>query len=262
MPLSPRPRRSLFGALGALALLGCGTTVAAVPSQPYDRTHARWDRLLHRYVHDGVVDYTGIRGAGRDELDAYLGELSSVSSTASWGRDEALAFWLDAYNAWTVKLIVDHPGVTSIKKVTTVGSPWKLSFIPMRATGAESISLDDIEHGVIRPKFADPRIHVAVVCASISCPALRSEAYVGSRLDAQLDDQARAFLADTTRNQVDAGRKVLRISSIFDWYGKDFEATGGVRAFLERHGPPAMAQGAREGWPIEHLDYDWGLNGR
>lgn len=245
-----------------LLVLGCTTTVAAVPVGTYDATHTRWDRLLHTYVHDGSVDYTGLRGAGRTELDAYLGELSSVTSTASWGRNEALAFWIDAYNAWTVKLIVDHPGVSGIKKITPVGSPWKLSFIPMRATGVETISLDDIEHGVIRPRFADPRIHVAVVCASVSCPPLRAEAYVGPRVDAQLDEQARAFLADPTRNGVDGARKVLRLSSIFDWYGKDFEATGGVGAFVQKYGPPALAQAAREGWKVEYMDYDWGLNGR
>jgi len=247
----------------ALLLLGCTTTVAAVPAGTYDSTHARWDHVLHQYVRAGAVDYTGLRGAGRAELDAYLGELSSVTTTSSWSREEALAFWIDAYNAWTVKLIVDHPGVTSIKKITTVTSPWKLSFIPMRATGgAETISLDDIEHGVIRPRFADPRIHVAVVCASISCPSLRAEAYVAGKVEAQLDDQARAFLADPTRNTVDAERKVLRISSIFDWYGKDFEATGGVSAFVQKYGTPALAQAAREGWKVEYMDYDWGLNGR
>lgn len=252
-----------------LLLLGCSATVAAVPVQPYDATHARWDRLLHEYVHDGVVDYSGLRGTGRTELETYLGELTSVTSTASWSRAESLSFWINAYNAWTVKLIVDNPGVTSIKNVTPVGSPWKLAFIPMRATGAEAMSLDDIEHGVIRAKLADPRIHMAVVCASVSCPPLRNEAYVASRLDAQLDHQARDFLSDTSRNAADTTRKVLGISSIFDWYGKDFETAApggltapGVRAFLERYGPPDLAQGAAGGWPIEYLSYDWGLNGR
>lgn len=246
----------------ALALLGCTTTVAAVPAGTYDPAHARWDRLLHQYVHDGSVDYTGLRGPGRAELDAYLGELSSVSTTASWGRNEALAFWIDAYNAWTVKLIVDHPGIKSIKSITTVGSPWKLSFIPMRATGKETMSLDDIEHGVIRPRFGDPRIHVAVVCASVSCPPLRAEAFVASRVDAQLDEQARAFLADPERNTVDAERKVLRLSGIFDWYAGDFEASGGVPAFVQKYGPPALAEAAGAGWQVEYVDYDWGLNGK
>lgn len=245
-----------------LLLFGCSATVAAVPVQPYDATHARWDRILHEYVHDGAVDYSGLRGTGRTEFEAYLGELASVTSTASWSRAESLSFWINAYNAWTVKLIVDHPGVTSIKQITTVSSPWKLSFIPMHATGADVMSLDDIEHGVIRATLADPRIHVAVVCASVSCPPLRSEAYVASRLDGQLDDQARDFLSDTTRNAADTARKVIGISSIFDWYGKDFETSGGVRGFLERYGPPDLAQGAAGGWPIEYLPYDWGLNGR
>lgn len=248
--------------LTALFLYGCTTTVAAVPAGTYDATHARWDRILHTYVRDGSVDYSGLRGAGRAELDAYLGELASVDKAASWGRAETMAFWIDAYNAWTVKLIVDNPGVSSIKKITPVGSPWKLSFIPMRATGAETMSLDDIEHGILRPRFADPRIHVAVVCASVSCPPLRAEAYVPTRLDAQLDEQARAFLADTTRNTVDPARKVLRLSSIFDWYGGDFAATGGVAAFVAKYGPPALAEAARDGWKVEYMDYDWGLNGR
>lgn len=249
--------------LGTLLLgAACATPIAAVPALPFDATHARWDRLLRARVHDGTVDYSALRAQDQGELDSYLGELSSVTSTAGWGRDETLAFWINAYNAWTVKLIVDHPGVSSIKKVTSIGSPWKLVFIPMQATGQQRISLDDIEHGVIRPTFGDPRIHFAVVCASISCPSLRAEAYVAARLDDQLDDQARRFLADPRRNSADPGKQVLLLSPIFDWYGEDFEATGGVRGFLERRGTPDMARGAREGWQIRYQDYDWGLNGR
>lgn len=244
------------------APFGCSDAVVSVPAGVYDPGHRRWDQLLTRYVEAGVVDYSGLREAGAGELDGYLGELVALPSTDTLPQDEALAFWINAYNAWTVKLIVDNPGVGGIREIRMFRSPWRLRFIPMSASGAAAMSLDEIEHEVIRTRFRDPRIHMALVCASVSCPPLRSEAYVGDRLDAQLDAQARQFLADPARNSADAQARVLRLSPIFGWYVDDFTESGGVGAFVQRYGPPELARGAAEGWQVAPTGYDWSLNGR
>ena len=244
-----------------LALLtGCSTTIASVPPGTYDPTHTRWDTLLRQNVQSGDVNYTAIR-ANPTELNAYLGELSGVTTTEGWPRTEALAFWINAYNAWTVRLIVDHPNTTSIRKIT-LGSPWMLSFIPMHALDKDVLSLDDIEHRILRTQFADPRIHMAIVCASISCPVLRSEAYTADHLEAQLDDQARLFLSDPQRNTLNPDKKTLQLSSIFKWFEEDFTVKGGISGFVQAYGPPELARAAAEGWSITYLDYNWGLNGK
>lgn len=241
-------------------LFACSTTVASVPPGTYDPTHDTWNQVLRKNVQNGQVNYTAIR-ANKAELDSYLGELAATTPGESWSKNEAFAFWLNAYNAWTVRLIVDHPEIKSIKDITLL-SPWKITFIPMQALGQSALSLDDIEHKILRTQFPDPRIHMAVVCASTSCPALRAEAYVGDRLENQLYDQARVFLADPTKNTLDTANKELKLSSIFKWYEGDFASKGGVLGFVQAYGSREMAKAAAEGWKVSYLDYDWGLNGK
>lgn len=229
------------------------TAWAAAPGE------ACWDTLLKAHVRDGVVDYPALRGPARPALDACLAEQVAVTSHAGWTDAERMAWWINVYNAWTVRLIVDHPEVASIRELGgLLSSPWKQPLIPLAGLRGATMSLDDVEHGVLRSPLTEPRVHVALVCASISCPALRAEAYTAARLDAQLADQARAFLADPTKNRVEDGQ--LRVSKIFDWYGADFAAVGGVRGFLRAWGPPAMAAVAGAA-PVTFLPYDWGLNG-
>jgi hypothetical protein len=238
--------------------------------------HGPWQQLLQRHVvelRDGQatqVDYAGMR-RDRALLATYLAATSGVSQAEfdRWAKDDQLAFLINAYNAWTVRLIVDaDPGLSSIRDLgSLLQSPWKKRFIPLLG---ETRSLDDIEHGLIRGsgRYGDPRIHFAVNCASIGCPALSAEAYVGARLDAQLERATRLFLADRTRNRpVPAG---LEVSSIFRWYREDFEAGwGGARglgAFLALYGD-ALALDAEHRRQlaagqirISFLDYDWRLN--
>lgn len=238
---------------------------ASLQAEGFD--HGAWDRLLKAHVRPrggGVatqVDYEGM-ARDREPLKAYLEDLAAVAPAAyeRWPRSERLAFLVNAYNAWTVELILSkQPRVRSIKELgTLLQSPWKLRFIPLLG---ERRSLDDLEHGLIRP-FGEPRIHFAVNCASVGCPALQPEAYVAQRLDAQLEAATQGFLRDRTRNRAADGR--LEVSSLFTWYRADF---GELRSFLGRYGEalgldPAQRSALAEGrMRIRFLPYDWSLNG-
>lgn len=237
---------------------------------------ASWDALLKEHVHvlrggqASEVDYTGFQ-ADYPALQSYLASTSKVTRSEfdRWSNPVQLAFLINAYNAWTVELVLTgYPGIQSIKDLGTfIRSPWKKRFIPLLG---ESRSLDDIEHGLIRGsgRYNDPRIHFAVNCASIGCPALRGEAFVGDRLNAQLEDATQLFLSDRTRNRVESDS--LKVSSIFKWYGSDFErGWRGVKTlgqFLALYSgalglnvdtASQLSMGKRG---IEFLDYDWRLN--
>jgi hypothetical protein len=237
--------------------------------------HGAWDALLKACVvatDDGGSTQADYRcfGEQRAALRAYLDALAAVAPANfhRWSDAQRLAFLINAYNAWTVELILTrYPALDSIRDLGSVlRSPWKRRFIPLLNA---TLSLDDIEHGMIRADFAEPRIHFAVNCASIGCPALRAEAYGGERLDAQLEAQTRQFLGDRSRNRLRAGR--LEISSLFKWYGDDFRDAGAGRAprgFLARYGDAlgldaATSAALRSGeLPLVFLDYDWRLNDR
>jgi hypothetical protein len=171
-----------------------------------------------------------------------------------------MAFLINAYNALTVKLIVDHYPVKSIKDTGTIFTkPWSIKFFDLLDGTIKS--LDPLEHEYLRPKFSDYRIHAAVNCASKSCPELRKEAFVSEKLDAQLDDQMAKWLTDPHRNRVDHEGKTIFLSKIFDWYGKDFESTkGGITAILFKHAPELYKDAVARGYVIKFLDYDWSLN--
>ena len=273
--LRPPPRlarafRSLLFMLAALC--------SAAAHAGFDHRHVAWDSLLRQHVvvaADGTssaVRYAGLKQQ-RAALQTYLTSLASVSphEYAGWSKPQQLAFLINAYNAYTVELILSkYPDLKSIKDLGSVfESPWKKKFF--RLLGQER-HLDDIEHGVIRAPgaFDDPRIHVAVVCASIGCPMLRNEAIVAERLDAQLDDALSRFLSDRTRNRFDASSGTLAVSRIFEWYRKDFEqghrGIDSVNALFARYAD-RLADGAqaqavvRSGrYKLAFLDYDWALN--
>ncbi|MCB2022968.1 MAG: DUF547 domain-containing protein [Burkholderiaceae bacterium] len=262
------------------ALLGALIGVLWPPSAnaAFDHRHSDWDALLKRHVvvaPGGVastVRYAQLKNQ-RDALQGYLASVSAVSlqEYGGWSRPQQLAFLVNAYNAFTVELILTrYPDLKSIKDLGSwFESPWKKKFF--RLLGEER-SLDELEHGLIRAPgvFDDPRIHVAVVCASVGCPMLRNEAFVADRLDAQLDDALRRFLSDRSRNRFDAASGTLAVSKIFDWYRKDFEQ--GVRGYdslqtffalqAEALGstPQARADLRAGRYKIVYLDYDWSLN--
>ena len=238
--------------------------------------HSEWDKLTKAHVVEirgGVateVDYRSFKKNDR-ALSAYLKQLASVSRAQFDGlsKSEQLAFLINAYNAWTVELILtEYPNLDSIKDLGGfLSSPWKKEFVPL--FGGE-VSLDHIEHELIRGsgRYNDPRIHFAVNCASVGCPALRAEAYVGDRLDQQLETQTKAFLKDRTRNRLQ--KKEIEVSSIFKWYQDDFEqgwrGADSLEAFLALYSHSLGLDQATEKRlksgkiDIEFLDYDWRLN--
>ncbi len=220
-------------------------------------SHEAWTKLLKKYVdNDGLVNYKGFIKDIKD-LDAYLAILTNNPPDDKWSKNEQLAYWFNAYNAFTVKLITMNYPVTGIKKigpdiqVIFVNTPWDKNFFKI---GSDKFSLNDIEHKTLRKKFDEPRMHFALNCASLSCPKLRNEAYQADKLNTQLDEQARAFLADKSKNIITPGK--VQISKIFSWYGKDFTKSGGKIDFLNRYSPIKINRNA----DLEYLDYNWDLN--
>lgn len=220
-------------------------------------SHTIWDELLHRHVKtDGFVDYQGmIRDSAM--LQQYLDVLSAAQPNAgNWSREEKMAFWINAYNAFTVKLIVDHYPVESIKDIKRgipfVNTVWDIKFISI---GGKKYDLNNIEHSILRPDFKDARVHAAINCASYSCPVLRAEAYVPERLDEQLTDAMRRFVNDPLRNRVSA--KTAEVSEIFKWFRGDFvREAGSIRSYLNRYANTKLDANGR----ISYIDYRWKLN--
>lgn len=258
------PVSRMLPALAALALfLWAATSQAAVLSAPAAQSPvplAPYSILLRQYVQNGSVDYAGLKAESK-RLDTYLNFLAHVEPSALSEPDQK-AFYINLYNAWTLKLVLTrYPKISSIKDAgTLLKSPWKT---PLVRLGGKTLTLDEVENGVLRPRFKDPLVHFALNCASRSCPPLRAEPYEGSKLEEQFEDQARAFLNDPARNRVEDG--ALRLSKIFDWYAKDFGGPKGVLAFLRRYAGPEFKAALDRLGPepkIVYLDYDWSLNGR
>ena len=222
--------------------------------------HRDWNELLSRHVQDGVVDYRGFK---EDEvlLDRYLG-LLAATDPQQLSEPDQLAYYINGYNSYTVKLILDNfkngKPPSSIRRIGGLfSSPWKISFAVL---GGNTYSLDNIEHDIIRVQFSEPRIHFAVNCASKSCPILISEAYEGKILDAQLEASTREFLENPDHNYL-AG-DTLHVSSIFKWYKEDFNDD--PVAFFLAHTSGGLKQSLntrKDDIRVKYLDYDWSLNG-
>ncbi len=244
-----------------------GHAAGGVPCAAFDHEHAAWEAIVSRYVHDGVVDYSGLKHSGTEALGDYLRSLESVCREhyLAWPRDQQLAFWINAYNAYTIELILEHYPLKSIRSIGFLpGSAFRDPFIPLTFLRDKALSLNDIEHDVLRNYFREPRIHFAIVCASQSCPVLRSDAYRAATLDTQLTDATRHFLSDGTRNHFDRAARTLQLSSIFKWFREDFERSARtLPAFVARYAEPATAAALSSGDDVrvEFLDYDWSLNG-
>lgn len=240
-------------------LIAAGLAWAATTARGFD--HGVLDALLKERVSAGLVDYAALKTDPR--LSAYLEVLAAAEPAALEARAEQLAFWINAYNAYTLKLIADHHPLKSIKDVPHAGveSPWDL---PVARVGGRTLSLNHIEHQILRAELKEPRIHYAVVCAALSCPPLRSEAYVAERLEEQLAEQARVFLAKQSR--FDGGARRAELSLIFRWFAVDFGTEpAAVLRSLAPHAPAAVRQSLAnesERWTVSYLDYDWSLNER
>jgi Protein of unknown function, DUF547 len=261
--------------IAAYALL-CWATASF--SQNFDHAYTAWDAQLKKHVKwlpdnkQSRVNYKGF-AADSSELTKTLETFSAVTAQqyAGFGKEQQMAFLINAYNAFTIELILSkYPDIKSIKNVTTFNSPWKKKFFQLLG---EERNLDWIEHERLRPSvagggFKDPRIHVAIVCASIGCPALPPEAFVSAKLDSQLDEGMARFVGDKTRNRFADGK--LQVSSIFKWFKDDFEkgykGFGKVEDVFAKYADKLSDDAAVQGQiraktiSISHLDYDWSLN--
>lgn len=238
-----------------LYLLACSPVTGLSDSDAGPVDHGAWDKLLQAHVSpDGRVDY---RGFIADSLafNSYLEVLSSNHPNDEWTSDERKAYWINAYNAFTVQLIIRNHPVRSIKElggaIYKVNTPWDKRFIVIEG---KDYDLNNIEHDILRKAWKDPRIHFAINCASVSCPKLRNRAYTADGLDAQLDEAARAFINNPNKNQLNGNSAAL--SRIFKWFGGDFKKGGSIIGFINRYAEAPLDTDA----DISFLDYDWNLN--
>jgi len=226
----------------------------------FDHAHPSWDALLKKHVvllDGGKASQLRYADMARERtgLKAYLQTLSDVSEREfeAWSRAEQMAFLINAYNAFTVdKVLTRYPAIGSIWDFGKLfGNPFRDRFFVLFG---QPRSLDDLEHGILRKTYREPRIHFAVNCASVGCPMLREEAYRGVDLEKQLEQQARRFLSDRSRNRTRDGR--LEVSKIFDWFKEDFAPRD--QYFLKYAGILSLPPGVSP--PLAFLDYDWSLN--
>lgn len=251
-------------ALAALLLVGASVAPTSAADSP-DITFAAFARLLRAHAREGevagidtmLVDYAGL--ASDPDYPAALGALAAADPSTLGTDDAKIAFWINAYNLLAWKAVVDRYPVSSIKDGGNFLFPiWKKT---VGKVGGASYSLDAIEHGILRRDFREPRVHMALVCASLSCPDLRREPYTAARLDTQLNEQAARFLANRTKGLRPDGERV-EISSIFKWFADDFQPSGGVAAWIRQHANATTLAAAPGLDPLRlrYLGYDWSLN--
>jgi hypothetical protein len=223
-----------------------------------------WDELLQRYVDDlGRVNYRRWKAEGADVLRVWLESLADVDLAAFTDADARLALWLNAYNAIAISQVLEVYPIASIRP-KVLGIPNWLSFLDFftrsnTIVGGKKYSLNQIEHAILRPEFAEPRIHFALVCASVGCPLLRRGAYFPESVRTQLEADASRFIHNPDKVRYDAQKKTLYLSKIFKWYEEDFvKAAGSVAEYVGGYLGPEAAVG--DGWAIVFLPYDWNLN--
>jgi len=245
--------------------------------------HALFDSLLQKYVARGLVDYQALK-ANPVLMANYLKQLEQVDSQdfENWQREEKIVFWINAYNAITIEGIlrnypIEWGGVFSRirfpqNSIRQIGDFWDTVFIKVMG---RDLTLNQIEHEILRKQFDDPRIHFAIVCASIGCPVLESRAFFTEGLEQRLDQSARNFINDPEKVRLDKEKNILYLSSILDWYKEDFIASDDVEKYISQYDkkergvieiiikllPEEKRNYIKEHQPeIEYLDYDWSLN--
>jgi len=268
----------LLAILGFLSPLG-----QAQETKEHGFDFSGYDRVLKTFVNEeAMVDYRKLK-AQRQQLDAFAAAMGKLTSATyeKWGEKDKIAFWLNAYNGLTLKAIIDNYPIKSSflrsrlwpkNSIRQIPGVWKK--ITFRVMG-RNMTLGHIEDGILRVKFDEPRIHMAMVCAAMGCPPLRNEPYVGARLDEQLDDQTRRFLGNSAKFKIDRSKNVLRLSSIFDWFAGDFVKKYGPKKNVDKHDKKESAvlnfvafylTGVQKDhvlagrFKIKYLQYDWSLN--
>ncbi|MEO8665922.1 MAG: DUF547 domain-containing protein [Ignavibacteria bacterium] len=218
------------------------------------------DAVLKKYVENGMVNYKGI--SEDNPLKEYFDLVSKFDPNSITDNTARLTFWINAYNAFTIKLITDYYPVKSIMDIEKKAgeNPWSISFINI---GGEYYSLDEIEKDIIIPEFGECRIHYALVCAALSCPPLRSEAYTPEKLNEQLDEQAKLFLNDKTKNYLNKKGNTMNLSMIYNWYSSDFkECSGSVINHISQYVNEEDSEfiKKRKTKNLNYLKYSWKLN--
>lgn len=257
----------------AVLTFGFGPSARA---QAFDHTHTLFNRVVSTHVVNGQVDYKGLK-ADPQVLDRYLATLATVSAVQhqTWTEPQQLAFFVNLYNASTLHLILDNYPVKSIKDIGSLfKGPWDQ---PVVRVFGQTVTLNTLEHAILRKQYHEPRLHMALVCAAKGCPPLRNEAYTAERLNEQLDAQARTYLASPAGLHLDRAGAVVQLSSIFKWYGADFikafaarltagsftDAERGSLGFVSGYLSPSDQAFVRTGaFKLRYLDYDWSLNER
>jgi hypothetical protein len=267
-------RRNAIGTVASLLLFTGASTVFGQDAGGFDHAYPNWESLLKKHVKwlpdnkQSRVNYKGF-ATDRAELKKVLDGFSAAPKADfdKWSKPQQMAFLINAYNAFTVEIILTkYPDLKSIKDLGNFVTPtWKKKFFTLLG---EERHLDWIEHEQLRPKYAEPRVHVAVNCASIGCPALFPEAFTAPKMDAQLEDGMRRFLGDSTRNRYADGK--LEVSNIFKWFREDFEKGNKGFAKLEdvfakyadqlAAAPADREKIKAKTVSISNLDYDWSLN--
>jgi hypothetical protein len=209
--------------------------------------HDKFNALLKKYVSkNGNVNYKGFKN-DRILLSNYIQSLSENTPKNDWSKEDKLAYWINAYNAMTIDFILRHYPLKSIKDIN---NPWDKRYWKL---GDKWYNLNEIEHEILR-KMNEPRIHFAIVCASVSCPKLQNEVFTASNLDEQLTNATKEFLADTSKNNISENN--IKLSKIFQWFSKDFKKNGSLIDFLNQYSGIKISAKAKKTFK----DYNWGLN--
>jgi hypothetical protein len=234
------------------------------PQDDRQISHAEWNRFLHTYVADagdGInrVDYASVSHRERTALGDYVDRLSSIR-VSGYSRPEQFAYWVNLYNALTVQLVLDHYPVESIRDIDIspglfADGPWRKRLVTVEG---EALTLDDIEHRILRPVWNDPRIHYAVNCAALGCPNLQAMAFTAENAERLLEAGARDYINDPRGARIEQGR--LTVSSIYSWFRADFDQHGGVIAHIKRYAAPGLLAELEGIDHVSGFDYDWSLN--
>jgi len=235
--------------IGLIILLSLVSTLGYSGNPPGSKiNHNEWTILLGKFVDaDGMVDYSGIVNE-KEQLESYLKLLGQNKPDNSWDSNEALAYWINVYNAFTVDLITrNYP----LKSIMDIKNAWDIKFIQI---GQKKYSLNEVEHDIIRKEFNEPRIHFALVCAAVSCPPLRNEAFIADKLEQQLQEQTTRFINNTDKNKFDSNS--AQVSQIFNWFKEDFTKEGSLQEYLNKYSKTELSSKAK----IDFLEYSWKLN--
>lgn len=222
-------------------------------SEGYTQTKIFNDLLQKHVTKDGIVDYKSLK-KDASALNSYISYLEKTTPTNSWSSNKQKAFWINAYNAYTIKIILDNYPLKSITNIKEEGkTAWK---IPFAIVGGKTYTLDHIEHEILRKTLFDPKIHVGVNCASVSCPKILNIAFTEKNVEAELSRLMKDFINDASKNKILKDK--IEISSIFDWFKEDFTKNGSVTEYLNKYSDVKINPNAK----ISYLKYDWSLNGK